>query len=450
MTARARPLLAALLAVELAIGGALAYRQRSEIVPPPVPAPADPITGAEFRRLITGCRAAADWDKLGEAYLVTGYFPEAEACFGHANALAPTAEAAFRHAFALERIGRTDEANERYRAAIERGHPRAADFWYYVGKNHLRREEQAPALAAFSHPSAGPGSRYERALLTADATTADADAARLAAEFPRSYPPVSLRYRLAVARGDRASAAAQANEFANRPAPLPTPFDTEVKWIFTAADGFGRAAVFRDAGREAQAGRIAAAEDKLREALTARWDPEVAGRLADVLFARGRTEEAATVLADVIERGGPTWDALWRLGQAQDALGRGDLVQTTWERAARLATGPAARELWADLADRYERQGAGERAKPLRAKAHLLDAMAAVTTGRYAEAVSAATAATAADPGLAHGWFVAGEAHRLAGRPADAKVAYDRCLSLAPNCGRAERAQRLLNGTNQK
>ena len=122
----------------------------------------------ELRAKAALCRTPEQRADLGEAYLVTGFFPEAEACLREAVARATAnADVAFKHAFAQERLGRLEEANADYEAAVRLNHPRAADCWYYVGKNHLRREQASPATAPFERAGALPGARYELALLQA-------------------------------------------------------------------------------------------------------------------------------------------------------------------------------------------------------------------------------------------------------------------------------------------
>ena len=449
--ARAFTLLVAVLVIELGIGGVLAARRMNQTEPlVPDLSSVDPVSAAEFRTLAANCKTANDWVKLGEAYLATGFFTEAEACFRQAMILQPnTPEFAFKHGFALERIGRIEEANAAYDTAIQGRHTRLADIWYYVGRNHLRLEQAEPAADAFKRAGNLPGARFELALLYARAgrtEEADAEAAQLATEFSDAYPPVSLRYRLALARHDRQAANAFADQFTRRPLPLPTPFATETQWVFGLADGFGRDRLFRDAGREVQGGRFDVAEANLRQALDARWDPAIADRLAEVVFTQGRQEEAVRILTEAVDRGGPSFELLWRLGQAHDALGRHDQALALWERAARIATGPRARDLWHDLATWYDKAKQPEKAKPLFARAYLIDGTDALTAGRPDAAVKALERAVEADPRLAHAWFALGEAHRFAGRTGDARAAYNQCLKINPYHGRAIRSLELLGG----
>ncbi len=440
---RAQRVLAAVIAAEL-IGGAVVVLPRvGRVAPPAVDLTGtDPATAADLRAI-----PSTDLAKLGEAYLAAGFYPEAEACYRNAAGREPTADALFKHGFVLERLGRVEKATGRYREAIDKRHRRAADLWYYVGRNHLRLEQPGPAAEAFARAGGSVAARFEEALAAARAgkdRDADAAAERLANELPEAYPPAALRYRLAVLRGDPRVAAARADEFVRRPRPLPTPWDAEVEWVFAAAGELGPERLFRDAGRLAQEQRFDAAEARLREALAAGWTPEVADRLAEVAFVLGRREEAERILTDAVARGGPSAVLLWRLGQAHAALGRGGEAVAAWERAARLAAGPVAEGVYRDLADGYATAGEGEKAKRAAARADLAAGLAELTAGRAAEAAAALARATEGNPGLAHAWFVLGEAHRLAGRQADARAAYDRCLGTDPDHGRAARGRELL------
>jgi tetratricopeptide (TPR) repeat protein len=165
-----------------------------------------------------------------------------------------------------------------------------------------------------------------------------------------------------------------------------------------------------------------------------------------VVFAQRRPDEAERILAEAVERGGPSFELLWRLGQARDALGRPDEALALWERAARIVSGPRGGDLWHDLAARYEQAGQAEKARPLAARAQLAAGLAALEAGKPDEAAKALERAVEVDPRLANAWFALGEAHRLAGRSGDARAAYDRCLQVNPDHGRAIRGLRLLGG----
>jgi len=410
----------------------------------------DPITADEIRAKVAPCRTPEQWADLGEDYLVTGFFPEAEACLREAAARAPAnAEFAFKHAYALERLGRLVDANTEYETSVRLNSSRAADCWYYIGKNHLRREQSGPASAAFERASASPGARYELALIRAgvgEVARADAEARRLTEEFPAAFEPVSLRYRLALERNDTSAADVLADQFARQPQPLRTPFYTEMEWVTSRANRLGRSRWYHDAGRAIQAGRVEDAESGLRKLLAVGWAPEVADRLAEVLFATGRHQEASEVLAESVARAGPSYGRLWLLGQAYDAIGQTARALETWERAARVATGPWTQGLWQDLARHYDRMGERDKAKAFHAMAHLAAGISFLDAGKPGDAVTALLQAVEANPGLAHAWYVLGEAYRAGQKPADARAAYECCLTIDPNHGRTRRALKILGG----
>lgn len=442
-------LLAGLLAAEAAVGAFLVFRHLNQPTPPlPDLAALDKVSAAEIAALAAHCRTTDQWARLGEVYLATGYFPEAEACLREAVARDPaSAEVTFKHAFALERLGQLGEANALYSAAIALNHPRAADCWYYIGKNHLRLGKEERATAAFERAGNMTGARYELALSyarTGKAKAAEEEAKRLAKEYPAAYPPVSLLYRLALAGNDAASKAMLADAFARKAKPLPTPFDKEVDWVLGTANQVGQNRLFGEGGRALQASQFDLAEKKLRSALAAGWSPEIADKLADVLFTHGNREEAVTLLEEAVDRGRPSFELLWRLGLAHAGQKRTAMAAKLWHRAAGVATGPGARELWQDLADHYTRTGDVVLAKKFGARSAFAAGMSAFAEGQLGSATQAFKKAVSIDPQLAHGWYWLGEVHRASGKSVDAREAYEQCLHLDANHGRAHRAMELL------
>jgi tetratricopeptide (TPR) repeat protein len=448
---RTHAALIGVIAAELAVGGYLVIdRAGRSAAPLPDLAHVDPIAAGDIRAAAADCRTPAQWAGLGELYLATGYFPEAEACYRRAAELAPAdPDAMFKHGFALERLGRLEDASAAYESAAGRGHRRAADCWYYVGRNHLRLDRPGPAAEAFARAGDLPAARYELARLHARAgrpADAEAEVARLVVKHPDAYPLTSLRYRLALARDDRPAADGLADQFSRQRGRLPNPFDAEVDWLLGVEDRAGRRRVFREGIGSIQAGRFADAERNLRDALDAGWGPDVADRLAEAVFLRGRQAEAADVLAEATDRGGPAHHLLWRLGEAYGATGQPDKALAAWERGARLATGPGAKDLWGDLGALYEQLRKPERAKAYLARAALAAGVDALDAGRAGDAAAALGQAVGYDPGLADAWYYLGEAARVQGRPADARASYGRCLQINPDHGRALRALKLTGG----
>lgn len=446
---RTQWLLLGVIAAEVALGAFLLVQHLNQPTPPiPNWNAVDPVAAGELQSRVAQCRTGMQWQELGELYLVSGFFPEAEACLRQATRLTPgNAGLAFRHAFALERLGLLQEANTAYTHAIERGHSRKADCWYYIGRNRLRLGETDAARAAFQRAGDLPGAQYELALLDAEegrTGEAQAMAKRLAEAHPEAYPPVGLLYRLARRRGEDREAQLLADSFTRRPRPLPTPFDHEVDWVFDLANRLGRNRLMQEARREAEAGRLPSAEKHLRAALEAGWTPEIADKLAGVLLAQGHRAEGLELLMGATARGRASPELLWRLGQAQGEAGQPLRAMESWERASRMTTGPAASDLLQDLAERTNQSGRVDQGRQVTARARLARSIGLLDAGRPREALTEARGATEADPNLAEAWFNLGEALRQTGQSVEASHAYERCLQLNPDHGRASRSQAWL------
>jgi|GEM_PF-2199897 len=438
-----------LLLLELVVGTVLFYRRQVQTPPPETDlSGTDALMRAELKAQIARCRTAADWNRLGEQYLAAGYFPQAEACWRQAvNWERRSAEYAFRHAFALERLGRIDAAIRAYEEALRRGHKRVADIHYYIGKNHLRAERIAEARAAWEAAADLPAARYELAVLAAeqgDWEQARVLAEQLAQQYPQAYPPAALLHRHAVVfRKDPREALRWADAFETRPRPLPSPFDTEVDWVFRTVNSLGRDALFRDAGRHYQSGQWADAERLLRQALEVAWSPEVADRLADTLALQQRLPQARELLQEILAREGPSWELLGRLGQVAADLGHPAEAEAYWQRAVRMATGPRAAGLYRDLS-RWYQASQPELSRRYQARAALAEGIGYLDQGLTSEALPRLEEAVSADPALAPAWFFLGQARRRLEQTAAARQAYEQCLRLQPHHGRAAAALALL------
>jgi predicted Zn-dependent protease len=163
-----------------------------------------------------------------------------------------------------------------------------------------------------------------------------------------------------------------------------------------------------------------------------------------VQFVLGKPHEAAKLLSEAMERDGPTFELLWRLGQVHQALGEPEQAVAMWERAIPLATGPQAQGLWQELSDVNTRLGRKEQARLFAARAQLAEGMTVLDQGRPADAVTVLARAVEADPNQAQAWYYLGRAHWRHGSTAEAQGAIKRCLALDPNHGRAIRLARLL------
>jgi tetratricopeptide (TPR) repeat protein len=407
----------------------------------------DEQVAAHVRESAAKCRTAADWAALGEVYVAYGYFPEGEACYRVAAEREPgRADRAYEWAFALERIGRLEEANAAYERAVSLGHSDPGGCWYYVGRNRLRVEKPAEARAAFDRAGDQPSARYEVARLLAkggDDAAALAVLDRLAAGHPAAVQPHLLRHRIEVLRGGPAAVHAdRANRFLTR---LPTPFDRDYRRLEDAHDRLGFGGDLKAAETLIAAGRTAEAEPRVRAAFAGDWSPSAADLLAEIEFVGRRPDEAARVLREAVERAGPTPHLLIRLGDAYADAGRLDLAVPAWTRATGLGTGAEVKNAYHRLATYHERAGRAEAARWHMARALFGAGHEEFWAGRLDDAHLLFSRATETDPTLAAAWFYLGETERLRGRAEAARRAYRKCLELEPGHGRAHTGLALLD-----
>jgi tetratricopeptide (TPR) repeat protein len=441
-------LLAAVVVVELAVGGGLVVWRRS-LPAPPVPdlGQTDPLAAETIRERARTCREAGDWAKLAEAYQGYGYFTEAARCYKQAVALEPgRPDRAHELAFALERLGMIEEANASYSRAVELGDRRPEACWYFVGRNRLRLEDPS-AEAAFRRAGEHYASQLELARLTARGGH-PAEAREALRQLDRDYPNAAqVLYqlnRIDIILNNENGAARWADRAERAGDRLPTPFDREWKRLEDAHDRIGEPRLRREAEESLAAGKRAEAELRVRRALAAAWSPEATDLLAEIELQSGRPHEAVKLLEEAIDRAGVTVHLLERLGDTHQEMGRvGEAVQA-WTRATTLAQGPEVKDVHYKLATTFERLKNAERSRHHLARAYLAAGRELLDRGKVDDAREPLEKAVEIEPGLVPAWFYLGETQRQREEVPAARRAYQKCLEFEPEHGRAHAALGLL------
>ena len=320
-------LLAAIVIIELLVcAWLIGARLRRPAPPEPDLAMVDAIAAEQLRERARHVKTAGDWRDLGEANMAVGYFPEAEACHRIAfDRDRGNANLAFEYAFALERLGRLDDAIREYRRAIDLGHERPADCHFLAGRCQMRGENEAAALAEFEAAGDLPTARYERARIWAhrgQPATSLQLVEPLLHEFPDTIQPAILRYQIAQHQQDRLAMFIYADRAERAKRRLPGPFDRESSRLMDAHARLGQHGRWQLASKLIPAGKYADAEAQLRAALAVGWHPIGADLLAEVALDLGRVDEAVRLLEEVVARDGPTAQGLRRLGDALAEAGR--------------------------------------------------------------------------------------------------------------------------------
>ena len=115
-----------------------------------------------------------------------------------------------------------------------------------------------------------------------------------------------------------------------------------------------------------------------------------------------------------------------------------------WTRATRLGAGGRVKMAYYKLALHFEKTGDTRAARRNHAMAYLAAAHEVFWNKKPAEAQEPLEKALEYDPEIAQAWYYLGEIHRLQRNTDLARKAYDRCLSIDPNFGRAITGRLLL------
>jgi tetratricopeptide (TPR) repeat protein len=448
--------LAVIIATECVVGVIAFVRQRGRPTPPVAAfSHVDSILRAQIRDLIRQCGTADDWEHLADVYLAYGYFGEAETCYRRAARMAPLRpELAYHWAFAVERFGRTAEANDLYERAVRLGYPHPEDCWYFIGRNWLREENADEARRAFQKSGEQPSAQYELARLLVrydHAQEAVPSLDHLAAAYPKATQPPLLRYRIEALAGSPLQ-----DVYADRTAQtsdvLPSPWNVEFERLEDVHDQFGVSGEWAACKNLLDKGQYDAAEPRLQRALRAEWDPAGVDLLAKVEARNGRLDEAIHLLQEVVDKSGPSVHFLTRLGDMYEQAGRLDDAKRAWSRAIEqgIPIGAKHREYqYQKLAAAAAKKGYTDASQRYTAQAHYVAGNAAYWDHRIQDALVSLEKAVEMEPSFDHVWFYLGETRRRLGQIEAARQAYQRCLAINPDHGRALASVSLLDPSNK-
>lgn len=435
---RVSRLLVFVIVVEIIVGGFVVVRRMQRPAPPEADwSLLDRNTAAQIQSAIGNCNSANDWRDLGEMYMAAGCFAESEACQRVACELAPdNAVFARQWGFALERIGLLDEANVQYQRAIELRTPDPDGCRYFIARNHLRVENRTEARRVFAEGKALPANRYELARLhLRDRDLAQgSDLLRSVGEVrPTALQVNQLGYRLALERGDARETFISAERAIYAPEKLQNPFDEEVERIISATKLLGPNLQWKQASDLIDAGKL---DDAQLVLAGSHRTPAIVELIADVLIRRQAFDAAIAWLTELEKPNGPA-ALVAHIGDVWEAAGQPEKARANWLRAAEIGAGVDPVATHRKLAKSFE--SAGDKAATDRHVAIGLYFVGRdlLKTGHPDEAISFFAAAVENNPKFEHAWFYLGETQRLSGQTEAAKKAYQSCLSLNPNHGRA-------------
>lgn len=435
--------LTALVAVEIGGAAYLVVNRLQDPLPPQVAGEhLDSLSRAELAQILAGMdpRDANGWRDLGVFYLAFGYYPESAACHRRAAELLPQdPDVLYDLGFSQERLGQVDDAIESLQRAVGAGSERHRECQFLIGRCLLRQEKLDEADEAFRTAGDHPPSVYERARLALRRGKPDQASIRLSRLPGQSEHAKAERLRGTIQQALGQSALADQHfDLSDRlKDQWDSPIDREVRRIKQVQEGFGMPNWLRQQEASVQQ-RPAEVVENVRTMLAQNWSDNLADFLADLEIAAGRPQAAVKLLEEVVAREGASPFHLWRLGGMLDFAGQRPTALETCERALRMS--PELRDalpLYQMLAVAYLDLGDEANALRCRAGAERAAGIAAFYERQFSIAQQALMSAVEHAPGDASAWFYLAEARRIGGDLPAATKAYEQCLKINPQHGRA-------------
>ena len=459
-----RWLLMATCLLEFGYACILARAWLSQTIPPqPDLSHLHAVTRSEIRALqqqvIDDSRSAVHWEKLAEAYMVFGLFPEADWCAKRAVELEPESfSATYSSGLALNQLGRTSEAIERFERAITltAGFNRQADpqaaarCWYCIGRNELRNapvvkppgddagiEDKHVDKAESAFREAGdflPAQRQLAHLLIRSNRASEAMAIldRLVARHPNEVTFYQLRARARDSLGDSIGAQRDQDRATQSTDVLPSDMVTHRLQLQSSQFGLGRH--LEECRNLMRSGHLAEAARRLEGYVAMDSRVPILSLLWQCEIQHGHAQQALELIQQVEETMGIGPERISAMGNAQLLLGRADQAVAHWQRAAsfKLFVEPHF-----ELIRHFERQGDATRVKFHRARMLFAEGVYAWRENQLEPARFKLVQSLENDPGQPHAWYYLGDTLRVQGKSEEARVALERCLNLQPHHGRA-------------
>ena len=447
---RANLILAAFVAIELAGAGALFYWRTGQPVPPsPDLERMDPLTAADLIRLREeACGRSTDaWKELAEAWLAWGYLAESEVAWQRLAELDPDSFAAvYGWAFSLERLGRVEEAIQRFEQAATLASPEMAPTcWYHIGRCWLRAENVSQAESAFERVANFPPAAFQLAKLQIRSGRIEEGLVqlnRIPEGARQSLQPLMLRMVAERDRGNEEVAAGYADQLERTVATFPV--DDTAAFLTPIRLRYGLNHQVSLCDKLAADGLSSGTADCLGAALS-KMDFWFARRLipkvAELELKRGNADEALRLLEQQIEHSNIAPPILEMRGTALAMKGQHDAARQDWLRGAALG-GTAS--TYALLAEEAARRGEADAEKRYGALALTEAGKSAFRENQLESAVGFLDQAVAIEPGNAQAWYYLGQCWQAIHQTMQARDAYERCLEAAPSHGRAaDRLERI-------
>jgi tetratricopeptide (TPR) repeat protein len=400
-------------------------------------------TAADIRRLQQQVRTdrPAAWTKLGQAYLAYGYFPQAEACLKRAATLSPRDfVAVYGQAYSLDRMGKLTEAEARFRDAAELTRDeQAANCWYHIGICRLRRDDPQQAERAFlrAEDRYAPAVHARAKLLIRAGNSSEA---LELIDVLRIHVPLDIQTEMLAVQAWRelgdAAELSRAAERAER-SQLQLQLTDHWEFLYPIRSQYGLMAELAHGRALAEQGQLSEAA-RLHATLLAKERPddteEMLERAAHLHLRAGQVNEAIEILLRLQKRMSLPPSAMHLLGDLLNSTQRIEDAIAMWESANRLRPDSRSYRLLSAAHRQMKDESQAERNLGHAALASGMDAYRANQLPVALEELQNARQILTDD---ARPLFYLGETYRALGENDKARAAFEECLKLDPDHGRA-------------
>lgn len=429
--------------------GAFLLVRRKTIPRPPLPALArSHALRSDLEALVADCKTAGDLHQLAEIYTAYGYYAEAEACYEFLLLRRPDdPQLLFEAGFLLSRQGRWKDANRRFAAALDAGHPTPGDCWYFIGRNYLRAEQPDNAAEAFAKAGDLASAQLELARLkyrSGDVTGAQRLLQLVLAKEPNTIAPNVLAYLCSLELGDWRSATQYAERAADTTDRIFSPFYTQWERLDKSIPRIGYRRRFAAAQQAASERRFDDAERLWLEARQLEWSQFSVFSLAQMAKLKGDLPHAIELLQEIIERRGPSTEELIELADNYAAMNDFARAIDVAKQAVEAQSEENLEPTFGRLSHWSEILGRSDDARRFDALQKLWKGKAAFWLSDWVTAETCLTSASSRIGQSDEAWFFLAETYRRLNKNAAAMAAYQRCLSLNPQHGGAHRGIAIL------
>lgn len=395
--------------------------------------------------------AAADWFLLGKTYQAFGLYPQAGYAYAQACERAPV-NASYQYFMGgcLDHLGETQKASEHYERAIvlSASSPSApyglppgqklADYcWLGIGLDRLREEDWAAAEPALRKAAVLPRARLMLARVMIRVGRAE-EASRLLDGMLRDFPgsmDINQMKSWAEAELGHRDAALHHREVVLRSTELCSLGDFTFPTINEVRSRCpGSFACFLRSSTLLKAGRLEEARRANLDAIQLLRIGEWVNQLAEIELNLGRGRDAIERLRDQCRYSGRSARSLGVLG---DALAQQDDEAGARDAWTEAAERQASADLDRKLSESFRRTGDTDSARRYHALEQFQIGKETFLKNDLKAALPYFEGAVREQGDYAPTWFYLGETRRFLHDPSGARQAYQRCLQLNPDFGRA-------------